>query len=60
MTYLVFHFVFMLPALALAGPFAWRARGQLGKRAGWALFAVPPIALAYTTPWDNYLVWKGV
>ncbi len=21
---------------------------------------MPPIALAYTTPWDNYLVWKGV
>jgi lycopene cyclase domain-containing protein len=60
MTYLQFHLVFLLPALILAAIPAWRVRGRLGTRAGWALFAVPPIALAYTTPWDNYLVWKGV
>lgn len=60
MTYLQFHLVFMAPALAAAGVLAWRAAPRLGRRAGWALFAVPPIALAYTTPWDNYLVWKSV
>jgi lycopene cyclase domain-containing protein len=60
MTYLQFHLVFLLPALILAGTQAWKVRERLGTRAGWALFAVPPIALAYTTPWDNYLVWKGV
>jgi lycopene cyclase domain-containing protein len=60
MTYLQFHLVFLAPALALSGSLAWRARDRLGRRAHWAVFAVPPIALAYTTPWDNYLVWKGV
>ncbi len=60
MTYLAFHVVFMLPALGVAVPLGWRERSRLGTRARWALFAVPPIALVYTTPWDNYLVWKGV
>jgi lycopene cyclase domain-containing protein len=60
MTYLQFHFVFLAPALLVAGILAYRAAPTLGRRAGWAVFAVPPIALLYTTPWDNYLVWKEV
>lgn len=60
MTYLQFHLVFLLPLLAVVGGAAWRTHGHLGSRARWAIFVVPPIALAYTTPWDNYLVWKGV
>jgi len=60
MTYLQFHLLFLVPPLALAGWFAWKARRHLGIRASWAIFAVPPIALAYTTPWDNYLVWRGI
>ena len=60
MTYLQFHGVFMAPALLVTGILAYRAAPRLGTRAGWAMFAVPPIALLYTTPWDNYLVWKEV
>ncbi len=60
MTYLQFHLVFLMPVLALGGWLAWRARHRVGTRAGWAIFAVPPIALAFTTPWDNYLVWRGI
>ncbi|MCH1927403.1 lycopene cyclase domain-containing protein, partial [Shewanella sp. C31] len=26
----------------------------------WAYLLMPLLALLYTTPWDNYLVWKGV
>lgn len=60
MTYLQFHLVFILPALLVLAPFARRAVPLLGSRARWAVLAVPPIALLYTTPWDNYLVWRGV
>lgn len=60
MTYLQFHLLFLAPPLALTGWFAWTARRHLGSRAAWAILAVPPIALAYTTPWDNYLVWRGI
>ena len=60
MTYLQFHLLFILPPLAVLAPAAWRAVPLLGGRARWAFTAVPPIALLYTTPWDNYLVWRGV
>ncbi len=58
MTYLQFHLVFILPViLALAAA----ARPALAApRFRYALAGVAVIALAYTTPWDNYLVWKGV
>ena len=61
MTYFQFHLVFTLPvlgALALLRP--WRMPG-VGARAalGW-LGAVVGLAVAYTTPWDNYLVYRGV
>ncbi|MBE0592967.1 MAG: lycopene cyclase domain-containing protein [Gemmatimonadales bacterium] len=60
MTYLQFHLAFILPPLLVVAPFAWRAIPSLGSRARWAFVAVPPIALLYTTPWDNYLVWHAV
>ncbi len=60
MTYLQFHLAFLMPVLALGGWLAWRAHHRLGTRARWAIFAVPPIALAFTSPWDNYLVWRGI
>jgi lycopene beta-cyclase len=59
-TYLQFHLVFIMPPLLVA---AWLARGsvaRLGPRARWALPAVLAIAFVYTTPWDNYLVARGV
>lgn len=61
MTYLTFHLVFLLPPLVLllalvipGGMRAW------GGRALWTLPAVALIALAWTTPWDNFLVYRGV
>ncbi|HSJ09414.1 MAG TPA: lycopene cyclase domain-containing protein [Longimicrobiales bacterium] len=60
MTYLQFHLVFILPPLL----FLWyRMRGAtavLGPRVRWTLPVMALIALAWTTPWDNYLVWRGV
>lgn len=59
MTYLAFHLVFILPPiLLLAVPV--RRGPALGPRARWSLPAMMAIALVYTTPWDNYLVWRGV
>ncbi len=55
MTYLEFHLVFLLPpllGLALGGvPKGSRVAGYL---------LMPLIALLWTTPWDNYLVYRGV
>ena len=58
MTYLQFHLVFILPPLillALSRP--WRGTGR-GTAKFLPLLAL--IAFVYTTPWDNYLVWRGV
>lgn len=58
MTYLGFHFLFILPPIVLL---AVRQRSLPADRRRWLhLFAVLLIALVYTTPWDNYLVWRGV
>jgi lycopene beta-cyclase len=60
MTYLQFHLVFLLPALLAA---AWLAHGSvavLGDRARWSIPALMAVAFAYTTPWDNYLVARGI
>jgi len=60
MTYLAFHAVFILPPLVVLLFLAARVAPALGPRARWAMPAVVLIALVYTTPWDNYLVWRGV
>ncbi|HSJ32356.1 MAG TPA: lycopene cyclase domain-containing protein [Longimicrobiales bacterium] len=60
MTYLQFHLVFIVPPL-LALLYAVRdARTVLGPRARWVLPVMAVVALLYTTPWDNYLVYRGV
>ncbi len=61
MTYLQFHFVFILPVIALL---IWQHRklanlSQDKIPIKW-LFAIAAIALVYTTAWDNYLVYRGV
>ncbi|WP_240695369.1 lycopene cyclase domain-containing protein [Thermus caldilimi] len=55
MTYLEFHLVFLLPPLALLLLWARPRPSRL-----WAYLLMPLIALLYTTPWDNYLVWQGI
>jgi lycopene beta-cyclase len=61
MTYLTFLGIFLiLPIVILL----FMKRGELagigGLRARYALPAVCAIAFLYTTPWDNYLVYRGV
>ena len=65
MSYLTFHLVFLAPpllllGLALAHLGARRRNELLGRRWWWAVPAVAAIAFVYTTPWDNYLVWREV
>ena len=70
MTYWGFHLVFTLPLLIGLALLSVRAvrkgralSGGLGRRTGFAvgaLFIHVLIALVYTTPWDNYLVYREV
>ncbi|MEZ4417598.1 MAG: lycopene cyclase domain-containing protein [Gemmatimonadota bacterium] len=60
MTYAQFHVLFVLPPVLLLATGVGRSAQVLGRRAGLALLAVPMIALVYTTPWDAYLIGRGV
>lgn len=55
MTYLEFHLALILPPLLVLLLLARPRPPRL-----WAYLLMPLVALVYTTPWDNYLVWKGV
>jgi lycopene beta-cyclase len=58
LTYLQFHFVFIVPPLLLLAVLRpWRA---LGPGTGRFLPLLAAIAFIYTTPWDNYLVWREI
>lgn len=57
MSYLEFHFVFILPPILLMGITLPRSLDEMGGwRARWAIPLIALIAFSYTTPWDNYLV----
>ena len=61
MSYLVFLLVFIVPpVLALAATAPRPLAGRGGLRARIAIPLVAAIALVYTTPWDNYLVYRRV
>lgn len=67
MTYLQYHLVFIVPVLLGLIVLTWRRRGALAgayqPRDSWAwlgFLALPLIAFLYTTPWDNYLVYRAV
>ena len=69
MTYFQFHFVFTLPAIALLALVNWfdvrRGLGFLRAWRGrqfalWGTIIHVLVALLYTTPWDNYLVYREV
>ncbi len=61
MTYFAFHLIFIVPPILLL---AWLQRrpfaGIGGRRAWLALPLIALVAFIYTTPWDNYLVWRGI
>lgn len=57
MTYLEFHLIFNLPLLAFL---FWRARRKMTP-VHWKWFgAVALVVLAFTFPWDNWAVGKGI
>lgn len=59
-TYLQFHGLFLLPPLVALGTVSVRRRTEWHS-AHWAGTAIIlALALAYTTPWDNYLIERGV
>lgn len=62
MTYLQFHLVFTLPPSLLLALLTFRAaRAGNVPRAGLVALGVHVLlALVYTTPWDNYLIARGV
>lgn len=68
MTYLQYHLVFIVPLLLALLIVTWReARGgslvgvfRERRYAAWVFGLFPFIPLIYTTPWDNYLVYKAV
>ena len=61
MSYLTFHLVFIVPPILALAALQPRPLAGVGRRpAGWGLSLICLIALAYTTPWDNYLVYRRV
>jgi len=61
MSYLTFHFVFLLPPILIL----WATQpsplaGVGGRRGRYAIPIICLIAFSYTTPWDNYLVAREV
>lgn len=67
MTYLQYHLVFIVPVLLGLALLTWRRRGPLAGAYHpvdrWArlwFWLLPLIAFVYTTPWDNYLVFRAV
>ena len=61
MTYAVFLLLFLvLPIVVLLATLPRPLAGRGGWRGRLALPLVALLALLYTTPWDNYLVYRGV
>lgn len=59
-TYLQFHLVFTLPAIAVLLVVSWRRGSSLGSPAALGgLAVILALALGYTTPWDNLLIEAG-
>lgn len=60
-TYIQFHALFVLPALALLlGAAEVRSRSVRSDVRLPAVAVIVVLAMAYTTPWDNYLISHGV
>lgn len=61
LTYVQFHAVFVVPALALlVGAASVRSRTTRSDVRPLAVGIIVAVALAYTVPWDNYLILRGV
>ena len=51
---------FVVPPLIVLAPLSWAGLRRFGGRGLWSAPAVCVIAFVYATPWDNYLIWRGV
>lgn len=60
MTYLAFHFWFILPPIVLLLLLLTKPVAGIGTPAWRSLGLILLAAFLYTTPWDNYLVARGV
>lgn len=60
MSYFAFHLVFTLPPIFLLALFQRQPLAGIGGKVWLALPLIALIALIYTTPWDNYLIWRDV
>ncbi len=61
MSYLTFLLLFVVPPIVvLALATRWRVPGVERRRGLTAVLLTALIALLFTTPWDNYLVYRGV
>jgi len=59
-TYVEFHLLFTLPALVGLALVAGRDRRRVRRSTLLGVPLLAAIAVAYTTPWDNYLIARGV
>ncbi|MBN8587463.1 MAG: lycopene cyclase domain-containing protein [Rhodothermia bacterium] len=60
MTYLQFHFVFIVPVIVLLWYFLPKNIPDTKGKHIFYLLWIMGIAFIYTTPWDNYLVYRGI
>jgi lycopene cyclase domain-containing protein len=69
LTYLQFHIAFLIPAVMLLIATAFVSRAELpdavprlgvGRTYWTGVAIITAVALVYTTPWDNYLIARGV
>jgi len=61
MSYFAFHLIFTLPPILVLALVQQQRLARIGGRRAWlALLLIALIALVYTTPWDNYLIWRNV
>ncbi|AFZ71505.1 lycopene cyclase domain-containing protein [Natronobacterium gregoryi] len=61
LSYLGFHAVFVLPAIAVLGSLAaWRSNAWLTREGVTGLAILLVLAVAYTTPWTNHMIPVGV
>ena len=61
MSYFAFHLVFTLPPILLLALVQPKPLAGIGGFRAWlGLPLIVLLALVYTTPWDNYLIWRDV
>lgn len=61
MSYFAFHLVFTLPPILLLALVQRQPLAGIGGLRAWlGLPLIALLALVYTTPWDNYLIWRDV